>query len=67
MGLSVVYKSNSLMQVVPEETRVKHPPQKQKSLYTLAREDRFRKAALKKYASEINEIRQYFPDWEPGI
>jgi hypothetical protein len=36
-----------------------------KSIYTIARERRFEKAALKKYAGRIAAIQQHYPNWTP--
>lgn len=75
MGLSVAYKSQQLLTGVPEDNpgiekcckTVKPKQDKQKSIYTIMREERFRKAALKKYADRIAAIQKVFPDWQPSI
>lgn len=67
--MHVAYKKQSLtIKVTDGEPQVKLKKlQKQKSIYTIAREGRFKKAALKKYADRIKEIQKYFPDWVPSI
>lgn len=70
MALSVAYNANSLT-VVPGETRPtpKTAPQgarlKAKSIFTIAREKRFEKAALKKLAPQIAAIQEHYPNWQP--
>lgn len=69
MSLSVAYKDQSLMYTLPEENgRESVKPKKkqpEKSIYTIMREERFLKQALKKYDARIKEIQKYIPDWSP--
>lgn len=71
MALSVAFKNQSLMQAVPleEPTEAERPVKKvvPKSIYTLQREQRFLKQALKKYSGRIKEIQKYIPGWEPNF
>ncbi len=66
MALTVAFKSNSMMTVLPAEPQgkpVKH--EKPRSLYTLQRDERFKKQGLKKFAARIAAIQVYFPGWQP--
>jgi len=45
----------------------KQPGIKPKSIYTLMREERFKRAFLRKHAAEIAEIQQHFPGWLPNL
>jgi hypothetical protein len=65
--MHVAYKNQSLITEAPgNEPHVKiKRPEKQNSLYTIAREKKFEKAALKKYADRIKAIQVYFPGCVP--
>lgn len=67
MALSVAYKSQALLTVIPDERPVKQKLATPKSIYTIARELKFKRAALKKYEPRIKEIQKYFPGWEPVL
>lgn len=59
MTLNIAYKNRTMMAVMPEDEPVEiiQPVKQTKSIYTLAREARFRKASLKKYDTLLKEIK----------
>jgi hypothetical protein len=65
--MQVAYKSERLLEVVrePAETRKPRKTETAKSIFTVQRENRFRRAALKKYAARIAAIQKYYPGWVP--